>query len=99
MFHKENIDSGTVILKIKKRRESEQTDKGSNIKWRMSGIRMDAQRGVNVGWPRQAERTNTSYNRVYMTVYGKTRHMGFSVKIEFDVSLISSALELTHLQV
>ena len=23
-----------------------------------------------------------------MTVYGKTRHMGFFVKIEFDVSLI-----------
>ena len=35
----------------------------------------------------------------YVTVYGKSRHMGFSVKIEFDVSLISSTLELPHLQV
>ena len=32
---------------------------------------------------------------LYVTVYGKTRHMGFFVKIEFDVSLISSTLELT----
>ena len=36
---------------------------------------------------------------IYVTVYGKTRHMGLFVKIEFDVSLISSTLELTHLQV
>ena len=36
---------------------------------------------------------------LFVTVYGKTRHMGFFVKIEFDVSLISSTLELTHLQV
>ena len=35
----------------------------------------------------------------FVTVYGKTRHIGFIVKIEFDVSLISSTLELTHLQV
>ena len=34
-------------------------------------------------------------NTVYVTIYGKTWHMGFSVKIEFDVSLISSTLELT----
>ena len=34
-----------------------------------------------------------------VTVYGKTRHMEFSVKIKFDASLISSTLELTHLQV
>ena len=36
---------------------------------------------------------------VDVTVYGKTRHIGISVKIKFDVSLISSTLELTHLQV
>ena len=29
----------------------------------------------------------------FVTVYGKTRHMGFSVKIELDASLISSTLE------
>ena len=36
---------------------------------------------------------------LYVTVYGKTRHMGFFVKIKFDVYLISSSLELTYLQV
>ena len=35
----------------------------------------------------------------YVTVYEKTRHMGFFVKIKFDVYLISSTLELTYLQV
>ena len=35
----------------------------------------------------------------YVTVYGKTRHIGFSMKIVFDASLISSTLELPHLQV
>ena len=47
--------------------------------------------------------TMTTYQpaSVYVTVYGKTRHMGFSMKIEFNVhvSLISSTLELAHLQV
>ena len=38
-------------------------------------------------------------SRTYVTVYEKTRHMGFFVKIEFDVYLISSTLELTYLQV
>ena len=36
---------------------------------------------------------------LYVTVYGKTRRMGFFVKIKFDVYLISSSLELTYLQV
>ena len=36
---------------------------------------------------------------LYVTVYEKTRHMGFFVKIKFDVYLISSTLELTYLQV
>ena len=38
---------------------------------------------------------------VYIIVTGfwKTLCMGFFVKIEFDASLISSTLELTHLQV
>ena len=36
---------------------------------------------------------------LYVTVYGKTRHMGFSIKIEFDVYLISSTIELTHFHV
>ena len=35
---------------------------------------------------------------VFVTVYGKTRHMGFFVKIEFDAS-ISSTIELTCIQV
>ena len=35
----------------------------------------------------------------YVTVYEKTRYMGFFVKIKFDVYLISSTLELTYLQV
>ena len=35
--------------------------------------------------------------QTYVTVNGKTWHTGFLVKIEFDVSLISSTLELTHL--
>ena len=29
----------------------------------------------------------------YVTVYGKTWHMGFPVKIEFDASLINSTLD------
>ena len=44
-----------------------------------------------------------SWNEVayftYVTGFWKTLRMGFFVKIEFDVSLISSTLELTHLQV
>ena len=36
---------------------------------------------------------------IIVTVYEKTRHMGFFVKIKFDVYLISSTLELTYLQV
>ena len=39
------------------------------------------------------------YYTTYVTVYGKTRHMGFFVKIKLDVYLISSTLELTYLQV
>ena len=35
----------------------------------------------------------------YVTGFWKTLRMGFFVKIEFDVSLISSTIELTHLQV
>ena len=35
----------------------------------------------------------------YVTGFWKTLRMGFFVKIEFDVSLINSTLELTHLQV
>ena len=35
----------------------------------------------------------------YVTVYEKTRHMGFSMKIEFDAYLISSTIELTRVQV
>ena len=35
----------------------------------------------------------------FVTVYEKTRHMGFFVKIKFDAYLISSTLELTYLQV
>ena len=37
--------------------------------------------------------------RVYVTVYGKTRHMGFFVNVEFDASMISSTIELTRVQV
>ena len=36
---------------------------------------------------------------IYVTGFGKTLRMGFFVKTEFDASLISSTLELTHLQV
>ena len=36
---------------------------------------------------------------LYVTVYGKTRHMGFFVKVEFDASMISSTIELTRVQV
>ena len=45
--------------------------------------------------------THAQYHRlrIFVTVYGKTRHMGFFVKIKFDVYLISSTLELTYLQV
>ena len=34
----------------------------------------------------------------FVTVFYKTRHIGFFMKMEFDVSLISSTLELTHLR-
>ena len=34
-----------------------------------------------------------------VTGFRKTLRMGFFVKIEFDMFLISSTLELTHLQV
>ena len=34
-----------------------------------------------------------------VTVYGKTRHMRFFVKVEFDASMISSTIELTRVQV
>ncbi len=34
-----------------------------------------------------------------VTGFEKTLLMGFFVKIEFDASLISSTIELTHLQV
>ena len=43
-----------------------------------------------------ADFQNSSPN---VTGFGKTRHMGFFVKIKFDVYLISSTLELTYLQV
>ena len=36
---------------------------------------------------------------IYVTVYGKTGHTGFFVKIEFDASMISSTIELTRVQV
>ena len=35
---------------------------------------------------------------LYVTIYGKTRHMEFSIKIEFDAHLISSTIELTCIQ-
>ena len=35
----------------------------------------------------------------YVTGFWKTLRMGFFVKTEFDAYLISSTLELTHLQV
>ena len=35
----------------------------------------------------------------YVTIYGKTPHMGFFVKVEFDVSMISSTIELTRVQI
>ena len=38
-------------------------------------------------------------NSKYVTRFEKTLLMGFFVKIEFDASLISSTIELTHLQV
>ena len=38
-------------------------------------------------------------NMLYVTGSEKTLLMGFFVKIEFDVYLISSTLELIHLQV
>ena len=34
------------------------------------------------------------FSSTIVTIYGKTQNMGFSVKIEFDVSLVSSILEL-----
>ena len=36
--------------------------------------------------------THVPLSYTYVTVYGKTRHMGFSMKIEFDVYLISSTI-------
>ena len=36
---------------------------------------------------------------VYVTIYEKTWPMGFFVKVEFDVWLISSTIEVTHAQV
>jgi hypothetical protein len=36
---------------------------------------------------------------LYVTVYEKTRHMGFFEKFEFDASLISPTLGLTRVQV
>ena len=36
---------------------------------------------------------------VYVTGFGKTLCMGFFLKIEFDVWLISSTIELTRVQV
>ena len=35
----------------------------------------------------------------YVTVYGKTRHIGFFVEVEFDASMISSTIVLTRVQV
>ena len=53
-----------------------------------------------VAAPLQQKRTTLcELLSIYVTVYGKTRHMGFSVKIEFDESLINYTLELTHLHV
>ena len=45
------------------------------------------------------EQTNLYAQQLYVTGFGKIRHMGFFVKIKFDVYLISSTLELTYLQV
>jgi hypothetical protein len=36
---------------------------------------------------------------MYVTGFGKTLHMGFFQKIEFDAWLISSTIELTRVQV
>ena len=36
---------------------------------------------------------------LYVTRFGKTLHMGFFQKIEFDAWLISSTIELTRIQV
>ena len=36
---------------------------------------------------------------IYVTGFGKTLCMGFFQKIEFDAWLISSTIELTHVQV
>ena len=36
---------------------------------------------------------------IYVTGFGKTLRMGFFQKIEFDAWLISSTIELTHVQV
>ena len=38
-------------------------------------------------------------NRIYVTGFDKTLHMGFFVKIEFGVYLISSSIEPTIYQV
>ena len=36
---------------------------------------------------------------VYVTGFGKTLHLGFFLKTEFDVRLISSTIELTRVQI
>ena len=41
----------------------------------------------------------TQHFQLYVTGFDKTLHMGFFVKIEFDVYLISSTIELTIYQV
>ena len=38
-------------------------------------------------------------HNMYVTGFGKTLRMGFFLKIEFDVWLISSTIELTRVQV
>ena len=42
---------------------------------------------------------NDGFVFVYVTGFGKTLRMGFFQKVEFDVWLISSSIELTHIQV
>ena len=41
----------------------------------------------------------TRYTTKNVIVYEKTRHMGFSMKSEFDAYLTSSTIELTRVQV
>ena len=47
----------------------------------------------------EMDRESALGKSTYVTVYGKTRHMGFFVKVKFDASMISSAIELTRVQV